>query len=159
MVTPAAGVRIHESSTESGITVGETTIDVAPATAYAAVANYLLWPHIFANISTAQITKHDGDDARVTFFKPDGNCDNLHFHNRPSTQTIWFEDTGGSAEVWAEITFAPGADPGTARVQTRLFADLHGFASLFVADSKVREMRQQRVSDVLHDLQAYFARR
>ena len=152
-------MHVRESPTESDITEGETTLDCAPETAYAAVANYLLWPQIFTNIATAQVTKHQGEDARVTFVKPDGNRDNLHFHNRPATRTVWFEDTGGSAEVWAEITFVPGDDPGTARVQTRLFADLHGFSSLFVADSKVREMRQQRVSDVLRDLRTYFARR
>jgi hypothetical protein len=38
-----------------------------------------------------------------------------------------------------------------------LFAEVHGFASWFVRDSKVRTMRQRKVVGVLTDLRHYFA--
>ena len=71
---------------------------------------------------------------------------------------MWFEDTGGRAEVWAEIVFLPGDRPGTSRVRSRIYADVHGIASLFVSDSKLRGLRQQRIRDDLTNLRAYFAR-
>jgi hypothetical protein len=70
---------------------------------------------------------------------------------------VWFEDTGGRAEVWAEIVFGPGDVPGTTRVHSRLFADVHGLASLVVSDRKLRGIREQRVRDDLTHLRSYFS--
>lgn len=139
------------------MTEGETLLDTDPATAYAELADYLRWPQIFADIYTVTITKQDGDDARVTFLGPDDHRDNLHFHNRSAEHTIWFEDTGGSSTVWAEIAFLPGAPPSTTRVHSRLFAEVGGFGGLFVSDDRVRKLREQRVYDDLFDLRAHFA--
>jgi hypothetical protein len=88
-----------------------------------------------------------------------GNRDNVHFHNRPASRTVWFEDTGGTAVVWVEIAFAPGDAAGTTRVQSRLFADVHGLASLFVTNARLRSLREQRVADDLGHLRSYFAAR
>ncbi len=154
-VNPPAGVDVYES-TAAHISEGDATIAAPPATVYAEVADFNRWPSIFTDVATTVITKLDGDDARVTFIKLDGNRDNLHFHNRPGEQTIWFEDTGGSAVVWAEIVLAPGPATGTTHAHARIFAELHGLTSLVVAGSKVRQMRQQRLADTLHDLQVHF---
>ncbi len=151
-------VHVFPSPTDGSMTEGETLLDVAPDVAYAEVADYLRWPSIFADIYTVTITKQAGDDARVTFVGPDDHHDNLHFHNRSAAHTIWFEDTGGSSTVWAEIAFLAGAVPGTTRVHSRLFADVGGVAGFFVSDSRVRKMREQRVYDDLFDLHAHFAR-
>lgn len=150
-------LRVHESQDRS-ITEGETTLDVDPDAAYTAVADYARWASIFPDICAVRITQQRGDEARVTLIHGDGNRDNVHFRNQPTARMVWFEDTGGRAEVWAEIVFIPGDGPGTTQLRTRLYADVHGFASLFVSDSKLRGLRQQRVRDYLAHLRAYFAR-
>jgi len=152
-----SNLRVYESQ-DSSITEGETTLDVVPEVAYAAVADYARWASIFPDIYAVKITQQRGDEARVTLIHGDGNRDNVHFRNQPTARMVWFEDTGGRAEVWAEIVFIPGDGPGTTRLHTRLYADVHGFASLFVSDSKLRGLRQQRVRDYLTHLRAYFAR-
>lgn len=151
-------VRVFQASDESAITEGETVLAADPDVAYRAVTDYPRWPVMFPDIRRVIITSQvDGHD-RVTFIHADGNRDNVHFHNRPEARTVWFEDTGGRAEVWVEIAFLPGAQPGTTRLHSRLYADVHGWASLFVSDDKIRSMREQRVRDDLSHLRAYFAR-
>lgn len=158
-VVAPVGVHIWESHDDSAITEGETTLDVDPQTAYAAAIQYHRWSAIFPDIVDVNITEQEGVDARVTLVHRDGNVDNVHFHNQPAAGIVWFEDTGGTAKVWAEIAFMPGDRAHTTRVHSRLYASVHGVASLFVTDSHVRELRQQRVSDDLKHLHAYFAGR
>lgn len=155
----AAPIKVWESTDDAQITEGETTLDVDPDTAYAAAIDYTRWTTIFPDIAHVSITKRQGDDARVTFVHQDGNKDNVHFHNTPQARMVWFEDTGGRAEVWAEIVFVPGDQAGTTRVHSRLFADVHGLASVVVSSTKVRMLRQQRVASDLSNLHKYFTKR
>jgi hypothetical protein len=152
-----AGVRVWQSPTDGSITEGETTLDVDADTAYAVATDYPSWSKLFPDIVAVEITKRNGVDARVTLVHRDGNRDNVHFHNKPSARVLWFEDTGGSAEVWAEIQFAPGTTPGTTHVHSRLFADVHGLASLLVTSGRLRSMRQKRISSDLSHLHEYFS--
>jgi len=149
-------IPVHDSKEDASITEGETVLQVDPDTAFKAVSDYQRWRVIFPEIREVMVTQQRGVDARVTFVHPDGNRDNLHFHNQPAARMVWFEDTGGRATVWAEIMFLPGDVPGTTRVHTRLFADVHGIASLVVSDERVRNMREQRVRSDLTHLRAYF---
>ena len=149
-------VKVFQSPSNEAITEGETVLAISPEVAYAELANYAHWPQIFPDIFTVTITAQSGDDARVTFVGPEDHHDNVHFHNRSAANTIWFEDTGGSATVWAEIAFLPGPRPGTTRVHSRLYADVGGIAGWFVSDNRVRKMREQRVYDDLFDLHARF---
>jgi hypothetical protein len=151
-------IRVSESQDDSSITQAETTIAVDPDTAYQAVTDYARWSTIFPDINQVVITRQQGVDARVTLVHAAGNRDNVHFHNQPAARLVWFEDTGGRAEVWAEIVFLPGDQPGTSHVRSRIYADVHGIASWFVSDSKLRGLRQQRIRDDLTNLRAYFAR-
>jgi hypothetical protein len=154
-----SSIRVWESTENAQITEGETTLDVDPDTAYATAIDYTRWTTIFPDIVRVDVTKRQGDDARVTFVHKDGNRDNVHFHNTPQARMVWFEDTGGRAEVWAEIVFVPGEHAGTTRVRSRLFADVHGLASVVVSGTKVRTLRQQRIASDLSNLRAYFAKR
>lgn len=156
----AAPLEIHvsESRDDSSITEAVTTIAVDADAAYQAVTDYARWSTIFPDIHQVLVTQRQGVDARVTLVHAAGNRDNVHFRNRPAGRTVWFEDTGGRAEVWAEITFAPGNRPGTAVVHSRIYADVHGVASLFVSDSKLRRLRQERIRNDLTQLRAYFER-
>jgi hypothetical protein len=154
----APELRVYESEAGGYITEGETMLAVDPDIAYGAASDYPRWSVMFPDIHGVRVTQQRGVDARVTFVHADGNRDNLHFHNQPAARMVWFEDTGGRAEVWAEIVFIPGDRPGTTRMHTRLFADVHGVASLVVSDRKLRGLRQQRVRDTLLQLRAYFAR-
>jgi len=101
-------IRIYPSQEDDAISEGETLISAEPDTAYAAAVNYAQWTSIFPDIHHAVVTRQAGVDALVTFIYSDGHRDNLHFHNRPVSRTVWFEDTGGRATVWAEITFIAG---------------------------------------------------
>lgn len=153
-----ADVRVFPSRQHGAITEGETTLAIDPDAAYREVTNYMRWSAMFPDIRRVIVTSQSGGDDRVTFVHADGNRDNIHFRNQPAARMVWFEDTGGRAEVWAEIVFLPGELPGTTRIRSRLFADVHGFASLFVSDRKLRSIREQRVRDDLSNLRAYFAR-
>jgi len=105
------------------------------------------------------VTSRHGVDAKVTLVKPDGNRDNLVFHNQPQARMVYFEDTGNShATVWGEIVCAPGDRPGTTRVHTRLHADVHGIASLVVGSDDVRHLREKRVQRDLEHVRNYFHR-
>ena len=152
----SSAVRVYESHADAAITEGETTLSIEASTAYAAATDYQQWTSIFPDIARVVVTKQSGVDAFVTLIHADGNRDNVHFHNQPQRHTVWFEDTGGRAEVWAELVFAPGADAGTTRAHLRLYADVHGVASWFVSDRKLRGMRQQRVRHDLASLRTYF---
>ena len=48
---------------------------------------------------------------------------------------------------------------GTTRVHTRLYANLHGLASLVVGESDVRKMREQKIEKQLVQIRDYFRRR
>src|SRR5450432_3471661 len=63
----ASGIRVFESTTETAITEGETTLEVDPDVAYAMVVDYARWPEIFPDVHQAIVTAQDGVDARVTF--------------------------------------------------------------------------------------------
>ncbi len=151
-------VRVYPSPNESAITEGETMLAAEPDAVYRAVTDYPRWTAMFPDIRRVIITSQAGGHERVTFVHADGNRDNVHFHNVPAARMVWFEDTGGRAEVWVEIMFLPGDRPGTTRVHSRLYADVHGLASLFVTDGKLRSLREQRVREDLTHLRAYFGR-
>lgn len=153
----ALDVRIFESVDQEAITEGETVLAADPDAVYREVSDFARWSVMFPNIRQVIITSRNGEDARVTFIHPDGNRDNLHFRNRPQSRVVWFEDTGGRAEVWAEISFLPGQQAGTTRVHSRLYADVHGVTSLFVSDRKLRSLREQRIREDLTHLRAHFA--
>ncbi|HEY6178699.1 MAG TPA: SRPBCC family protein [Kofleriaceae bacterium] len=150
-------VRVFQNPDESAITEGETVLATDPDTAYRVATDYMRWPTMFPDIKRVIITSQAAGHDRVTFIHTEGNRDNVHFHNRPQARMVWFEDTGGRAEVWFEIMFMPGMQAGTTRVHARLYADVHGWASLFVSDDKIRSMREQRVRDDLGHLRAFFA--
>ena len=151
-------VRVFQNPDQSAITEGETVLATDPDTAYRVLTDYARWPTMFPDIKRVIITSQQGGHDRVTFIHTEGNRDNVHFHNRPEARLVWFEDTGGRAEVWFEILFMPGMQPGTTRVHSRLYADVNGWASLFVSDNKIRSMREQRTREDLAHLRAYFAR-
>ena len=156
LATPP-GVHVWESRDNASITEGETTLEIDPDTAYAAAVDYPRWSAMFPDVARVEIAKQQGVDARVTLVRQDGHRDNVHFHNQPLARMVWFEDTGGRADVWAEIVFAPGDRAGTTRVHSRLYADVHGVASLVVSSSKLRALRQQRIESDLDHLHTYFS--
>jgi len=151
-------VRVYPSASEDAITEGETVLAADPDVVYRAVTDYPRWTTMFPDIRRVIVTSQSGGHDRVTFIHADGNRDNVHFHNQPAARLVWFEDTGGRAEVWVEIMFLSGNRPGTTRVHSRLYADVHGWASLFVSDDKIRSLRERRVREDLSHLRAYFAR-
>jgi hypothetical protein len=150
-------VRVYPSASETAITEGETILAAEPDAVYRAVIDYPRWTTMFPDIRQVIVTSQVGGHDRVTFVHADGNRDNVHFHNQAATRLVWFEDTGGRAQVWVEIVFFPGERPGTTRVHSRLYADVHGWASLFVSDDKLRSLREQRVRQDLSNLRTYFA--
>jgi hypothetical protein len=155
----APGVRIYPSATDANTTEGDTIVDGDPASIYAVVVDYPKWTEVFPDVAKVIVTSRHGVDARVTLVKPDGNRDNLKFHNTPQARMLYFEDTGNAhATVWGEIVCAPGDQPGTTRVHTRLHADVHGIATLVVSADDVRKQREQRVERDLVHIRDYFRR-
>lgn len=158
--TSQSNVRIYPSAESKSVTEGDTVVDGAVEDVYATMLDYSKWTEIFPDVAKVVVTSKRGPDARVTLIGGDGHRDNLHFHNQPAARMVWFEDTGNAhAEVWAEIMFVPGNQPNTTRVHTKLYADVHGVASLVVGDDKLRRMRQDKVSQQLSQIRRYFRRR
>jgi hypothetical protein len=155
VVTPS-GVQVREA--DQATTVGEAMLDVDPATAFQQLCDYTRWPTIFPDILHVVVTRQQGDDALVTMIGPNDHHDNLHFHNRPTANTVWFEDTGGRADVWLSMVFEAGPRAGTTYVKGTIFADVKGVASLVVSDARVRHMRQEKLASDLIALRNYFAK-
>ncbi len=155
-----SGVTISQDS-DPALTVGDVVIDGDPADVFAAVCDYRKWTEIMPDVARVEINSQHGDDASVTLVSPSGHRDNLHFHNQPQARLIYFEDTGngGRADVWAEIVFAPTTDPASTRVHIRLYAKVHGVATLVVHEGSVRTQREQKIAADLAHIRDYFRRR
>jgi uncharacterized membrane protein len=165
LAAPAAwgtpnGVTVTQGA-DSAITEGEVTIDGDPASVFAAAQNYKAWTELMPDVAKVEIHDQKGDEAHVTLVAPNGHRDNLHFHNTPQARLIWFEDTGngGRADVWAEIVFLPAVQPTSTRVHIRLYAKLHGVATLVVSESDVKAQREQKITAELSQMREYFRRR
>jgi hypothetical protein len=153
------GVHVFQNQGNQRITGGETVVPGDPATIYAVVQDYARWVDVFPDVAKVIITWKKGTDARVTLVKPDGNQDNLKFHQTPQARMVYFEDTGNQhADVWGEIVCAPGDQPNTTRIHTRLYVDVHGLATLVVRDGDVKKMREQRIARDLEHVRGYFTR-
>ena len=163
LATPAsaetAGVTIWQPK-DQAMTEGETTLDGDPADIYAACLDYPKWTEIFPDVAKVIVTSQHGVDARVTLVSPTGHRDNLHFHNQPAARLIYFEDTGngGRAEVWAEIVFAPGEQAHTTKAHIKLYAEVHGLATLVVSESSLRKERETKIERDLTHIRAFFHR-
>ena len=155
-VVPPEGIEITNPGDH--VTNGRVVLTVEPADAYALLHDYANWPAVFPDVLRVSVTSQHGEDALVTMIGPDDHHDNLHFHNRPESHTIWFEDTGGVAEVELEITLDPGPKPGTTLARGRIHADVHGPASLVVSDAKIRNMSAAKLVSDLGAMRTYFAK-
>lgn len=155
-----AGVTITQDA-DPAMTVGDVVIDGDPAEVFAQVSDYRKWTEIMPDVARVEISEQRGDDAHVTLVSPSGHRDNLHFHNQPQARMIYFEDTGnhGRADVWAEIVFAPGETAGSTRVHIRLYAKVHGVATLVIHEGNVREQRERKIAADLEHIRGYFRRR
>jgi uncharacterized membrane protein len=148
------------ASPDPAMTVGEVVIDGDPADVFAAACDYSKWTEIMPDVAKVEISEQHGVDARVTLVSPTGHRDNLKFHNQPMARMIYFEDTGngGRADVWAEIVFAPATEPTNTRVHIRLYAKVHGVATLVVSERTVREQREAKIVADLSHIREYFRR-
>ena len=157
--TPA-GVTVTPG-TDSALTEGDVTIDGDPATVFATAQNYQLWTELMPDVAKVEVHDQKGDDAHVTLVAPNGHRDNLHFHNTPQARLIFFEDTGnhGRADVWAEIVFAPTEHPSSTRLHIKLYAKLHGVATLVISESDVKAQRESKITAELSHMRDYFRRR
>ena len=95
------GVTITQPS-DPAVTEGDVTIDGEPAANFALVQDYRKWTEIMPDVAKVEISEQKGVDARVTLVSPSGHRDNLHFHNTPQANLIFFEDTGRYAETVSE---------------------------------------------------------
>jgi hypothetical protein len=152
-------VAVYESARLAETTEGDTTLATDPQTAFAAATDYAHWPMVFTDLKAVHVTEQQGVDAHVVLVHSDGNVDRLHFHNRPSAHTVWFEQVGGDAEVRGELSFFASDHAGTTRAHFRVYAAAHGLGAMFVNGDAVREQRQRLVRASLGQLQSYFTQR
>ncbi|MEP6866296.1 MAG: hypothetical protein ABJE66_37100 [Deltaproteobacteria bacterium] len=156
----ASGVSVTQPA-DQAMTEGEVIVDGDPAALYALAQDYAKWTQIMPDVAKVEIHEQKGVDAKVTLVAPNGHRDNLHFHNQPQANLIFFEDTGnrGRADVWGEIVFAPAAQPAQTRVHIRLYAKVHGVATLVVSEREVRDQREHKLTADLTQMREYFRRR
>jgi hypothetical protein len=134
---------------------GEVVLAAAPATVYAVLTDATRWPAIFPRVRSA--TARGGGGVDIVSRK--GKHRSLRFANDPRTLTVRFTESGGAADVYAEIVLEPGVVVGTTRARARLRADVSGFRSWFVSERTVREKRERRLRQYLADLDRYFQAR
>ena len=155
-VVTAPGVRMWEADDHTS--EGEVIVPGDPATNYAAVADYAKWTQVFHDIARVEdqgpATDVPGEE-KVLLVTTEGQNNNLRFKNDPVHHIVRFHDTGGAADVWAEIAFEPSG-AGATRVHARLHADVHGLMSLFVTDHRLLRERQKKLASDLDDIQKYF---
>ncbi len=151
------GVTVTQPS-DPAMTEGEVVVDGEPAADYALAQDYRKWTEIMPDVAKVEVRARHGVDAMVTLVAPSGHRDNLHFHNQPQANLLYFEDTGngGRAEVWAELVFAPAAQPNQTRVHIRLYAKVHGLARLVVTDGEVKEQREHKLVAELTQMREFF---
>ena len=151
------GVRMWESADHTS--EGDVTVPGDPAADFELVRDTAMWPRIFSDVARVEDQGLDADsgEEKVLLVTTEGQNNNLRFRNDPARHVVRFHDTGGSADVWAEIAFEP-AYRGATRVHVTLHADVHGLLSLFVTDAKLRDQRQKKLSSDLADMQRYFVR-
>lgn len=154
------GVTVTQPA-DQAMTEGEVIVDGDPAALFAIAQDYTKWTEIMPDVAKVEIHDKKGVDAKVTLVAANGHRDNLHFHNQPQANLIYFEDTGngGRADVWGEIVFAPAAEPAHTRIHIRLYAKVHGVATLVVSDREVREQREHKITSELTQMREYFRRR
>jgi uncharacterized membrane protein len=159
-VLAPTGITLKPAS-DPAMTEGEVVIDGEPAQVFAIAQDYRRWTELMPDVAKVEIHEQKGVDAMVTLVAPSGHRDNLHFHNQPAANLIFFEDTGnnGRADVWAEIVFAPAEQPSSTRVHIRLYAKLHGLATLVASESEVRDQREHKIVADLTHIRDYFRRR
>jgi hypothetical protein len=148
------GVTLWEANDHT--TEGEVTVPGAPAANYAAVGDYARWPAIFSDVARVEDQGLDPatGEEKVLLVTKEGQNNNLRFKNDPAHRIVRFHDTGGSADVWAEIAFEDAH--GSTRVRARLHADVHGFISLFVTNNRLRDQRRKKLSADLASIRAFF---
>lgn len=156
----APGITVTQPA-DQAMTEGEVLVDGTPAEVFALAQDYRKWTELMPDVAKVEIHEKKGDDAMVTLVSPTGHRDNLHFHNTPQANLIFFEDTGnhGRADVWAEIVFAPTTNAAQTRVHIRLYAKVHGVATLVISDRDVREQREHKIAGELTQMRDYFRRR
>jgi uncharacterized membrane protein len=156
----APGVTVTQPA-DQATTEGEVIVDGEPAQVFALAQDYRKWTELMPDVAKVEIHEQKGPDAMVTLVSPTGHRDNLRFHNTPQANLIFFEDTGnhGRADVWAEIVFAPAATPAQTRVHIKLYAKVHGVATLVISDRDVREQREHKIAAELTQMREYFRRR
>jgi Polyketide cyclase / dehydrase and lipid transport len=155
-VVVPAGVRLWEP--EQATTAGEVAVAGEPAAIYAELADYARWTSIFPDVARVHVKWRRGDEAAVLLVTKEGQNNNLVFHNDPSHLAVRFEDTGGTAKVWAEIKITAGPEAGVVMVHGRLYADVPGFLGLFVSDARLRHERRRKLSSDLANIRRYFDR-
>jgi len=156
----APGVTVTQPS-DQAMTEGEVTVDGEPAQVFALAQDYRKWTELMPDVAKVEIHEQKGPDALVTLVSPSGHRDNLKFHNTPQANLIFFEDTGnhGRADVWAEIVFAPTTTSAQTKIHIRLYAKVHGVATLVISDRDVREQREHKIAAELTQMREYFRRR
>lgn len=156
----APGVTVTQPA-DQAMTEGEVIVDGAPSEVFALAQDYRKWTELMPDVANVEIHDQKGPDALVTLVSPSGHRDNLKFHNTPQANLIYFEDTGnhGRADVWAEIVFVPAATPAQTKVHIKLYAKVHGVATLVISDRAVREQREHKIAAELTQMREYFRRR
>lgn len=155
-VVTAPGVHMWEADDHTS--EGEVIVPGDPAKDYAAVADYATWTKVFRDVARVEdqgpATDVPGEE-KVLLVTTAGQNNNLRFRNDPAHHVVRFHDTGGAADVWAEIAFEPSG-AGATRVHARLHADVHGLMSLFVTDARLRGEREKKLASDLEDIQKFF---
>jgi hypothetical protein len=141
------------------VTEATVTVDAPASEIYSVVTDYARWPDLLSDVTAAQIEQGGTDTARVRFrSKVFDHEVTVQFNNVPGRE-IRFQGIKGPPGGRASGSyFLEPVDGGArTRVVARLFLDVVGVPSLFVKESKLREMREAKLradmADVLRALE------
>jgi ribosome-associated toxin RatA of RatAB toxin-antitoxin module len=166
LLTMAVAAESHAQSVtvrEAGDNTSEVmvVVDASPAEIYSVVTDYANWQQLFSDITSVKVKSGGREDARVALESRSlGQSFTVGFDNTPN-QLIRFRGIKGppGGKARGEYTLTAIGDGSRTRVVARLYMDVKGVASWFVADKTVRAMRRQKLAADINDTLRWFARR
>jgi len=147
----AGQISLHNKP--SHITEATVVVDASPAQIYALVIDYSRWPTIFTDVASVHVERGGPRDGRVQFRSRILDHEvTLQFDNDPD-RAIRFHGVDGppGGRASGSYVLEPLDGGRRTKVVASLYLDVVGVPSLFVRDSALARMREDKLRADLTD--------
>ncbi len=140
------------------VTEAIVVVDASPAQIYQLVTDYARWPQILHDVESVKVEAGGRRDAKVRFRSAAlGHEVAVKFDNVENRE-IRFNSVDAPPGARASGTYVLEPLDGGARtkVVATFYLDVHGVASVFIGNAKLRTMRQNKLRADMNDVAARF---